>query len=61
MADRPVEAALTAAVVLGLAAVLVLRRHRGRGAAVLAEGACPACLALRLWTTPAAGAGDRLG
>jgi hypothetical protein len=40
MADRPVEAALTAAVVLGLAAVLVLRRRRGRGAAVLAEGAC---------------------
>jgi lysylphosphatidylglycerol synthetase-like protein (DUF2156 family) len=52
---------VAAAVVLGLAAVLVLRRRRGRGAAVLAEGACPACLALGLWTTPAAGSGGRLG
>jgi membrane protein DedA with SNARE-associated domain len=49
------------AAVLVAAAVLVLRRRRGRGADVVAEGACPACLALGLWTTPAAGAGDRLG
>jgi hypothetical protein len=60
-ARLPVLGVAAAAVVLGLAAVLVLRRRRGRGAAVLAEGACPACLALGLWTTPAAGAGDRLG
>ena len=54
---------LLAVAVLALAAVvaLLLRRRRGRATRVLAEGACPACLALGLWTTDAAGSGGRLG
>jgi hypothetical protein len=36
------------AVLVAVAVVVVLRRRRGRVAGVLAEGACPACLALGL-------------
>ena len=54
-------ALVLAAVVLVAVAALVLRRRPGRGADVVAEGACPACLALGLWTTPAAGSPERLG
>jgi membrane protein DedA with SNARE-associated domain len=39
---------VTAAVVLVAVATLLLLRRRGRAARVLAEGACPACLALGL-------------
>lgn len=35
-------------VLVAVAALVVLRRRRGRVARVLAEGACPACLALGL-------------
>jgi membrane protein DedA with SNARE-associated domain len=44
---------VAAGVVLVAVAALVLRRRRGRAARVLAEGACPACLALGL-LSPAA-------
>jgi membrane protein DedA with SNARE-associated domain len=36
------------AVLVAVAVVVLLRRRRGRVARVLAEGACPACLALGL-------------
>jgi membrane protein DedA with SNARE-associated domain len=52
---------LAGAVALAGAAALLLARRRARAIRVLAEGACPACLAVGLWTTPAAGPGDRLG
>jgi membrane protein DedA with SNARE-associated domain len=52
---------VAAAVALAAVAVLLVVRRRGRTTGVLAEGACPACLALGLWTTPAAGSSDRLG
>jgi H+/Cl- antiporter ClcA len=39
---------VAAAVALAAVAILLLRRRRGRAARVLAEGACPACLALGL-------------
>ena len=50
-----------ATAVLVAVAVLLARRRRGRSADVVAEGSCPACLPLGLWTTRAAGSGDRLG
>jgi membrane protein DedA with SNARE-associated domain len=52
---------VAAAVVLAAVAVLLLARRRGRAARVMAEGACPACLALGLWTASAGGSSDRLG
>jgi hypothetical protein len=39
---------VAAAVALAAVVVLLLSRRRGRAARVLAEGACPACLALGL-------------